>query len=233
MALEGKLGASFYEVLGVSKDCSEAEIRSAYRKLARKWHPDKWSKDPSHAEEAKARFQQIQEAYSVLSDDTKRAMYDAGVYDDGDDLNGFSDFLDEMATMMADTKTQNNKEDTFEDLQEMFTKMVNENWFSSGDTQQPEHTVEKDFTMQKQYPLCEINDLWNDGEDEWYDDDNEDDYTEDNWYSASSIQDHHSLEEKEQGIKFKKPRVSTSKGSGFEIPRYGAVDSYTSPTYVV
>eukprot|EP01018_Ginkgo_biloba_P028138 Gb_29600 [translate_table: standard] len=99
MALE-KDSSSFYEVLGVTKDSSTAEIRSAYKKLARKWHPDKSSGNPSKIEQAKLKFQQIQEAYSVLSDDTKRALYDAGLYDSCEDGDGFSDFLDEMASMM-------------------------------------------------------------------------------------------------------------------------------------
>ena len=54
----------------------------------------------SLAAQAKLRFQEIQEAYSVLSDDTKRVMNVACVYDSVDDVDGFSDFLDEMVEMM-------------------------------------------------------------------------------------------------------------------------------------
>lgn len=61
----------FYEVLGVSKNATEAEIKSAYRKLALKWHPDK-----NKSSEATAKFKQINEAYEVLSDTKKRQMYD-------------------------------------------------------------------------------------------------------------------------------------------------------------
>lgn len=61
----------YYEVLGVSKDASEAEIKSAFRKLAKKYHPDV-SKEPAAAE----KFKEVQEAYSVLSDETKRRQYD-------------------------------------------------------------------------------------------------------------------------------------------------------------
>ena len=61
----------YYEVLGVSKDASEAEIKSAFRKLAKKYHPDV-SKEPDAAE----KFKEVQEAYSVLSDETKRRQYD-------------------------------------------------------------------------------------------------------------------------------------------------------------
>jgi len=62
----------YYETLGVSKTASEDEIRSAFRKLARKYHPDV-AKDKKTAEE---KFKQINEAYEVLSDSEKRRKYD-------------------------------------------------------------------------------------------------------------------------------------------------------------
>ncbi|MEY2480611.1 MAG: curved DNA-binding protein [Verrucomicrobiota bacterium] len=62
----------YYETLGVSKSASEDEIRSAFRKLARKYHPDV-AKDKKTAEE---KFKQINEAYEVLSDPEKRNKYD-------------------------------------------------------------------------------------------------------------------------------------------------------------
>ena len=61
----------YYEVLGVSKDASQAEIKSAFRKLAKKYHPDV-SKEP----DAEERFKEAQEAYAVLSDEAKRKQYD-------------------------------------------------------------------------------------------------------------------------------------------------------------
>lgn len=89
----------FYEVLGVSKEATDAEIKSAFRKLAIKYHPDKNQGD----KEAEEKFKEINEAYQVLSDKDKRANYDrfgtadfnnmaggAGAYDFG----GFSDFGD-------------------------------------------------------------------------------------------------------------------------------------------
>src|ERR1051325_4714758 len=62
----------YYEVLGVSRGASEAEIKSAYRKLAVRFHPDK---NPGDAE-AEEKFKEAAEAYSVLSDADQRARYD-------------------------------------------------------------------------------------------------------------------------------------------------------------
>lgn len=71
------MAKNYYEILGVSKDASEDDIKKAYRKLALKWHPDKWSSS-SEAEkkEAEEKFKDIGEAYGVLSDSEKRKQYD-------------------------------------------------------------------------------------------------------------------------------------------------------------
>lgn len=90
----------YYEVLGVSRDAGEQELKSAYRKLALQYHPDKNPGDPQSAEE---KFKEISEAYGVLADGQKRAAYDrfghAGVGNSsgyGPDFNAsiFSDFSD-------------------------------------------------------------------------------------------------------------------------------------------
>ncbi|KAK4751120.1 hypothetical protein SAY87_004602 [Trapa incisa] len=116
-------GSCYYSVLGLRKTASSADIKAAYRKLAMKWHPDKWTNNPQVAGEAKRRFQQIQEAYSVLSDQGKRSMYDAGLYDPLEEEDeDFCDFMQEMITMMNSAK--DDEGDSFEDLQRMFQEMV-------------------------------------------------------------------------------------------------------------
>lgn len=66
------MAKDFYETLGVTRDASKAEIKQAYRKLARKYHPDVNPGDAS----AERRFKEITEAYEVLGDDAKRQAYD-------------------------------------------------------------------------------------------------------------------------------------------------------------
>lgn len=61
----------YYEVLGVEKSATAADLKNAFRRLARKYHPDRSSED-----DAEERFKEIQEAYAVLSDEEKRSQYD-------------------------------------------------------------------------------------------------------------------------------------------------------------
>ena len=112
----------YYDILGVKRDATDAEIKSAYRKLARKFHPD-----VNKTKEAEGKFKDINEAYEVLGDKEKRQRYDSlganwqggqnytpppgfdqygfgggqgGGYEsyifNGEDLGGFSDFFSSL-----------------------------------------------------------------------------------------------------------------------------------------
>jgi len=72
MAVNGHMAKDYYGILGVSRKAEDKEIKSAYRRLARKYHPDVNPNDKS----AEAKFKEISEAHSVLSDPEKRRMYD-------------------------------------------------------------------------------------------------------------------------------------------------------------
>ncbi len=63
----------YYDILGIKKGATKTEIKSAYRKLALKWHPDK---NQDKKQEAEEKFKEINEAYQVLSDEKKRKTYD-------------------------------------------------------------------------------------------------------------------------------------------------------------
>ena len=72
MASENWITDDFYKALGVSEDASESDIKKAYRKLSRKYHPDLNPGD----EQAEKKFKEISEAYDVLSDKKQREEYD-------------------------------------------------------------------------------------------------------------------------------------------------------------
>lgn len=88
-----KSARDYYEILGVPKNASEDEIKSAYRKLALKYHPDK---NPGNTE-AETRFKEAAEAYDVLRDSGKRAQYDRfghAAFNQGAHQGGFSSAQD-------------------------------------------------------------------------------------------------------------------------------------------
>ncbi|HVS14668.1 MAG TPA: molecular chaperone DnaJ [Thermoanaerobaculia bacterium] len=93
----------YYEILGVERSATAQEIKSAYRKLAVKYHPDRNAGDP----QAEDRFKEAAEAYAVLSDADKRARYDrfghaaAGVPPGGFDPSVFADFSDILGDLFG------------------------------------------------------------------------------------------------------------------------------------
>lgn len=84
------MSKDYYKILGVSRDCSEAELKKAYRRLARQYHPDANTEDP----EAEAKFKVVSEAYAVLSNSDKRRQYDTFGTVKGDIFAGFDPFTD-------------------------------------------------------------------------------------------------------------------------------------------
>ncbi|KAL6956708.1 hypothetical protein U1Q18_013562 [Sarracenia purpurea var. burkii] len=67
------MSVDYYKILQVDRNAKDDDLKKAYRKLAMKWHPDK---NPNNKKEAEAKFKKISEAYDVLSDPQKRAVYD-------------------------------------------------------------------------------------------------------------------------------------------------------------
>lgn len=110
----------YYDVLGVSRDASEDDIKHAYRELSKKWHPD-----VNKAPDAEQKFKEINEAYEVLGDKQKRAQYDqygaagmngsagngaggfGGAGNAGAGAGGFGDFGDIFSQFFGGANTQN------------------------------------------------------------------------------------------------------------------------------
>jgi molecular chaperone DnaJ len=101
--MAGSNNTDFYEVLGVARDASPDQIKSAYRKAAMQWHPDR---NPGNKEEAEHNFRAASEAYAVLSDSQKRSVYDrfgaAGLGNRGFDTGFNSTIFEEFQDILGD-----------------------------------------------------------------------------------------------------------------------------------
>lgn len=113
-----------YETLGVEKDAAEVDIKKAYRKAALRWHPDK---NPDNKQEADTMFKKVAEAYTILSDPAKRALYDKGGMDavnGGNEEDPDGDSVDPMNVFDQFFEGK----DPFAD----FDKMFDDDFFGSG-----------------------------------------------------------------------------------------------------
>ena len=115
------MARDYYDILGLSKSASDSEIKSSYRKLAMKYHPDRNPGD----KKAEEKFKEISESYEILKDPQKKAAYDqyghaafsqgAGgsqVEDFRDlELVGFSDIFEDMFGMGGDSRRRSSTTD--------------------------------------------------------------------------------------------------------------------------
>jgi len=138
----------YYKLLGVSKSASPKEIKNAYRKLARKFHPDLNPND----KDAKKKFQEINEAHEVLSDPVKRKKYDQY----GKDWNNSDQFEKQRQQWHETTgsqRTRSTESQSFNDFSDFFETLFGES-FGSGRGRQARSRGE-DYTAQLQLELID------------------------------------------------------------------------------
>lgn len=143
----------YYEILGVSKDASDAQIKSSYRELAKKYHPDK---NPGN-KEAEQKFKEIKEAHEVLCDPQKRAQYDQIREYGGRGFAGFNSF--ENGTGAAGRGPFAGGNFRFEDLGDLGSLFSS--FFSGGggrspfggDSEMPENEMGEDIHIKLNVPF--------------------------------------------------------------------------------
>ncbi|WP_426322598.1 DnaJ C-terminal domain-containing protein [Microbacterium sp. E-13] len=139
MASQDWFDKDFYSVLGVSKDVSEADLKKTYRKLARKYHPDSNQGDAA----AEAKFKEVSEAYSVLSDPEQRKEYDqiramgSGARFTAGGQGGAGGFEDVFSMFNQGRGARYQNAEDFDDIFAMFNQQSGGTGFGSGRFGQP------------------------------------------------------------------------------------------------
>lgn len=134
MASQDWFDKDFYSVLGVSKDVTEADLKKTYRKLARKYHPDSNQGDAA----AEAKFKEVSEAYSVLSDAEQRKEYDqiramgSGARFSAGGQGGAGGFEDVFSMFNQGRGARYQSAEDFEDIFAMFNQQQGGAGFGSG-----------------------------------------------------------------------------------------------------
>ena len=139
MASQDWFDKDFYSVLGVSKDVSEADLKKTYRKLARKYHPDSNQGDAA----AEAKFKEVSEAYSVLSDPEQRKEYDqiramgSGARFTAGGQGGAGGFEDVFSMFNQGRGARYQSAEDFDDIFAMFNQQQRGTGFGTGRFGQP------------------------------------------------------------------------------------------------
>ncbi|MDO5724943.1 MAG: J domain-containing protein [Tissierellia bacterium] len=165
----------YYKILGVDKSATQEEIKSKYRKLAKKYHPDLHGGDEASQE----KFKEISEAYEVLGDKEKRAQYDnfgsSYNFTNGQNFNpndfGFTyttsgssgDFSDFFDMFFGGSKSQNRRENSFKGFSFDNLFGASRNKSARKKTQAPAYKSEMTITVPEAYEGCEKELLFNIG----------------------------------------------------------------------
>ncbi|MDE7185073.1 MAG: DnaJ domain-containing protein [Lachnospiraceae bacterium] len=130
----------YYTILGVPKQADDNQIKQAYRKLAKKYHPDLNPDNPA----AEEKFKDIVEAYETLSDPAKRKKYDATLMQSSDTIRGA---YTQDTTNRTQTATNNSFGNFTKDMERYF------GFSFQTDTQQGKRSTSKNTTKNKKNPL--------------------------------------------------------------------------------